>query len=161
PHFDNEPDMDNDNTASARDLRQATDVLDDPLLTCMGGSAGIRERPAIHDHVVLQVLNDHRATQRIQAQITLCELGSWRGGIANGATASAAHIGFMARPDLGWDRINRMRRGQIEGPKIRTSPSEIGDELGKAHFAEQVAACRVDPDTTGRGDPDIAALITF
>jgi len=77
------------------------------------------------------------------------------------ALPSAAHIGFVAWPDLDWDCINRMRRSQIECPKIRPSPSEIGDELGKADFAEQVAACGVDPDTSGRSDPYIAALIAF
>ena len=67
--------MDDDDAARARRLRQAADIVDDALLAGMAGRAGVGEGAAVHDHVVLQILDDHRAALRIELHVAIGQIG--------------------------------------------------------------------------------------
>ena len=71
------------------------------------------------------------------------------------------HVRLVARPDLGRDRVNRVRRGHEQRPEVGAAPAEIGDQFGHANLAQEIAVRRIDPDAARRRHPDIAELIAF
>jgi hypothetical protein len=54
-----------------------------------------------------------------------------------------------------------MRRGHIQGAEVGAAPGQIGDQFGHTNLAQQIAVRRIDPDTSRRRHPDIAALVAF
>src|SRR5207244_4353306 len=82
---------------------------------------------APHDHVVLQILNDHRAATGIKLHVATSELrcGRRRGAGLRAGRSPAAHIRFVARSGLDRDGIDRMGCGQIERAKIWSAPGEV------------------------------------
>ena len=78
-----------------------------------------------------------------------------------GAASLGVHIGLVARPDLGRDRVDRMGRGHEQGAEVLAAPGQVGDQLGHANLADQIAVRRIDPDAARRRHPDIAALVAF
>src|ERR1700741_4365366 len=67
--LDDEPDMDDDDAARARRGGEAPASFDHPLLPGMRGCAGLGESTAIHDYVVLHVLDDHGAAAWVNLHI--------------------------------------------------------------------------------------------
>src|SRR5580658_9982357 len=78
-----------------------------------------------------------------------------------GAAGLGVHVRLAARPDFGCDAIDGMGGGHEQGAEIGPAPGEIGDLLRRAHFADEIARGRVDPDAAGRGDPHVPALVAF
>src|SRR5258708_1503826 len=76
--FDNEPDVDDDHATRTRGGGNAPDILDHPLLPGMRRRTGLSKGTAIHDHVVLQILNYHGAAAWIDLHILTGE--NWRRG---------------------------------------------------------------------------------
>jgi hypothetical protein len=62
----------------------------------VGRRAGLGERAAVHNHVVLQILDDHRAAPRIKAQVAVRQPRRRRGSAgrpgAAGRGAAAAQL---------------------------------------------------------------------
>ena len=72
PGSTDEPDVDHDNAARARDVREPADIVDDALLRgAWAGAPGIGEGAAVHDDVVLQVLDDQGAALRIELHVAI------------------------------------------------------------------------------------------
>ena len=67
------------------------------------------------------------------------------GGRRGRAAGAGVHVGLAARPDFGLDPVDRLARGEKEGVEIGPAPGEIGDLLGRAHLADELARGRVDP----------------
>ena len=80
---------------------------------------------------------------------------------AGGCACLRGHVRLVARPDLGRDRVDRVRRGHEQRAEIGAAPAQIGDQFGHADLAQEIAAHRIDPHAARRRHPDIAVLIAF
>ena len=83
------------------------------------------------------------------------------GSAARSAAGSGAHVRLEARPDLGLDRVDRVRGAHEERVEIGSAPGEVGDHLGDPQLADQLAGRRIDPHPARPGNPDVAARIAF
>ncbi|MGY2934830.1 putative ferredoxin-like protein [Bradyrhizobium sp. GM6.1] len=155
--------MNDGDAAHPRRFGQAADILDDALLLRVTWRAGIGKGAAVHDDVVLEILDDHGAASRVELHFAVGKDGG-SGSRARGRRAAAslaAHIGLVARSDPGGNGIDRVRRSQIQRAEIRPAPGKVGDEFGQAELAEQLAPRRIDPDPAGCRNPDVAVLVAL
>ena len=91
--------------------------------------------------------------------------GGARRLVARAARRAAAgarlHVGLAPRADLGLDRIDRVRGAHVERLEVGTAPGEVGDQLGHAHLADQLARGRIHPHAARPRAPDVAARVAF
>ncbi len=153
PRFADEPDVDHLPPGPAAGLRDLAAVFDDVLFAGMGGGSAVGKGAAIHDDVVLHVLNDHRG---------LCGVdGKGRHRSCRGRSGGAAHEGFQPRPCLHVHRIDRRRRTDKKRAPILPAPVKVGGFLGNRDFAKLHAVEVVDPDAAGPGHVDVSFGVAF
>ena len=83
------------------------------------------------------------------------------GRAGRSAARARAHVRLEARPDLGLDRVDRVRGAHEERAEIGPAPGEVGDHLGDPQLADQLAGRCVDPHPARPGNPDVAPRIAF
>ena len=141
--------------------RQPLDVLDRVLLAAMLWRTGGRKGAALHDDVVLHVLDDERAARGVELHGLAFVGGAPRGRRRRfGRRACGSprvHERLVARSDLHVDRVEGGRCAHEERAPVPPAPMKIAStSSGTATLAEEPPVRVVDPDAARRRHPDVA-----